>query len=369
MSSSISDLVNNTIEHFSNLLNGIKTDYLGDFTEYKISKQVFIETITEKLQEKQASELTSKIYLDIVHYAFVCAKGIDISRVTHVVIHYHHLESGVNFKQVLIDYPEAKWILTVRRPVDMFYSWPTINHFHLNYNLRSLFNPLCSAIRYLEKSLSTWENINLIEQRNRVVIRLEDLHQNVREAMTEASRSLGLAWDENLVDSTFGGHKFISTTPTHKNLSGTSKVVLQPKYRELFSDRDICFIETLHKRYSNTFNYKFETEANMGMEEAMEYAAYKKFGLFTEFFSLYYPLSDAYYEIVINKRVGFRKTILKTLFSLTVFKIFLSLRVMHLMKKNGNRVYRDSPSYWMQPGKREEIIGRIYKFNSIDQPM
>ena len=103
-----------------------------------------------------------------------------------------------------------------------------------------------------------------------MIVRLEDLHEAPETVMKKLAEYVAIDYNKILLNSTIGGTPYVFSGPNNRNVSGQNISVVQPKYKNLFSEEEIRIIETVYKEFIFTCGYEFQTEANFSLNEAKQ---------------------------------------------------------------------------------------------------
>jgi len=101
------------------LFNKEDTIRQGNFSNFEISYKIFRDELENEISMEN---ITHRMLLNAIHCAYVQAIDQDISKVKTILIHFHDVYDLHELKLTLNDYPESKWIITIRHPLGMMNS-------------------------------------------------------------------------------------------------------------------------------------------------------------------------------------------------------------------------------------------------------
>ena len=245
-----------------------KTSTLGDFSNFKISRNIFKNEFGKYWGRGIRNE---KRFLESVHYAFMMATGKIIYDFNTIFVHIH---SGQEIPKLLNDYPDAKWLLIVRNPIAMFYS--TYVGFK-TYSARIFGYDYCWMKALLILSIrpgNCSSNITILEKLRKdryFIIKNEELHSNLEGVIKDITMKIGIKFNDSLLRSTMGGVPYVSTSVLNRDIRGASKKLLEPKHKNELSEMDILFLETYYKKELEKYKYSFETSADFNKKHMCKY--------------------------------------------------------------------------------------------------
>lgn len=136
-----------------------------------------------------------------VHIAYNLALGRHPASSRPLIVYAQHVWHDVKAKQLIEDFPQAKFIHTVRDPIS---SADAVFHFHLKNVEQHILLPYTALFDLTNKDRAH----SGMESRTRAV-RFEDLHCNTAETMGGLAEWLGLSYQATLLDSTFNGVPYV----------------------------------------------------------------------------------------------------------------------------------------------------------------
>ena len=170
--------------------------------------------------------VTRRRFLEACHLAYALALGRKLENDLILLFPVHTLPKEQAARS-LEDYPDGKFLYTVRSPLATYNSiirrWLKLHldfghslleaqftHFLLNRSLVTGDDEICGDRPYFP------------EHDNRFrAVRLEDIHQRPEQVMKAICRWVGLDWHPCLLESTFNGRRW-TNKPTSRNISGFS---------------------------------------------------------------------------------------------------------------------------------------------------
>lgn len=181
-------------------------------------RQVFFQSMFDILGQ-EAGPVPRKLFFQAVHVAYQMALGgsVEIDRKQHIIFPLHQTQTSRNALQFIEDFPEAKYVHTIREPLQ------SLGSFHKHYPARSHLEPsLFGGIPVHEKVRASSRSV-----------KLEDLHANPRLVMERLCLWLDIPWDELLLESTFQGLEWWGDRSSVK-LNGFSRAAIAKNNDDIF---------------------------------------------------------------------------------------------------------------------------------------
>jgi hypothetical protein len=180
----------------------------GDFAispaRYRAAVQAILEFYAEWPTEFLESRRTFFLF---VHIAYNLALGRRPSSSRPIIVYAQHLPDDRAASQLVEDFPEAKFVHTVRDPIASCSAMFQFLFGTLAENFpRTYTKGPYEALYYLTDKDEPHFGM---ESRTRT-IRFEDLHSQLAETLRDLSEWLGLPFRETLLDSTFNGIPFVA---------------------------------------------------------------------------------------------------------------------------------------------------------------
>ncbi len=228
------------------ITNRLDTPRSGDFSNYKFDKYKFFSTLASELP--RYPEHNQKTIFEIIYLAFSEATFQNLRKKKYIFEHTHNMPLGeVTQKLELFDQP--KFMIMTRDPRANLFSF-----FSFMYSTNGYLSFL-DVTKKLKAIYETYEQF--FEHLNYFYwIKLENLHTKPEETMRDFSRAFGISYHDNLLESTFGGKKYISSTKHNKNVYGFSERVIEKKFLKL-PEKDIHFVEKLFAPVHQFFEYPY----------------------------------------------------------------------------------------------------------------
>ena len=136
-----------------------------------------------------------------VHIAYNLALGRQPTSPRPLMVYAQHSWDDVRAKQLMEDFPQSKFIHTVRDPIS---SADAVFHYNLKIVEHHILLPYSALFNMTNKDRPHAG----LESRTRAV-RLEDLHCNIAETMGDLAEWLGLSYQPALLESTFNGIPYV----------------------------------------------------------------------------------------------------------------------------------------------------------------
>ena len=316
-----------------------KTVENGDFSQFNISHEIFRKEF-KKLWPN--SSQTVNAFVDAAHYAYAKAIHKNLEPVKWIFIHQHRIGS---VSQMFQDYPQAKFITTIRNPKAGFHSQFSKHKAYevhrLGYDFCWLNSALHIDFRHLLRSLETLKRDRFL------VVKIEDVLNDFENIMKRIALEFDIEFLPSLLTPTLGGAPYVSSSPLNKKVYGPSKKLLEPKYKKDLSKEDILYLETYTKWYMQRYNYVFESAADMTKSAMLQYQmlAKNRFQKYT----LVYQSWHARWELATAlendentaMRFNLRWYLVKCLDALGIFSLLiiaLTIKTMvHSIKKDWSR--------------------------------
>jgi hypothetical protein len=176
----------------------------GDFAispeQYYAAVQAILEVYGEWPPEFLES---SRAFFLFVHVAYTLALGRRPVSSRPLIVYAQHVWDNVLAKKLVDDFPQAKFVHTIRDPVS---SCDGIFHYHLKFVENHILLPYMALGLLANKDRPQ----SGMESRTRA-IRFEDLHCDLAKTMRDLSDWLGLRYQSTLLDSTFNGIPWVVT--------------------------------------------------------------------------------------------------------------------------------------------------------------
>lgn len=236
----------NTIERH-NKLGSLKNEF------YKVDKNNFKKRFLKLFKISKKTNLDKLICL---HKAYE-EKANNLSKKKVIVLHIHDFIFFKNYLQIFKIKENTKIFLTMRDPIVSLCS--TINNW-LKYKDGIYLTP-----GTLERNFDTHFNIfnNLHFLRKKIkVIKLEKLHQSSRDTLKKICKHLNIKFSQSLLKSTYHGKKWWGDCISQKYLNG-----LNPKFKnkfdeDLFSIKELKFLEKKILPVLKKYKYPIRSEIN-----------------------------------------------------------------------------------------------------------
>ena len=217
-------------------------------------KDVFLRVVAENIP--YGKTFNRKLFFQAVHLAYAVAIGQDIktsSQAPWIVFHLHAADPGRAHK-IVEDFPSAVFFHTVREPVQS-----------LGSRLKQVMSPFNT-----DGGSTVEELVHRIQAHymgggailpqcypNSYAIKLEDLKSNTQGTLLKVCQTLGIDWNDSLLDSTFGGL-------TWWNVSGAAqsgafdKKSINKRHEDLFTEFDRLRLRILAQELNQAWNYDHE---------------------------------------------------------------------------------------------------------------
>jgi len=214
-----------------------------------VSKEKFRAYLTAILIEHKES-VPRKLFFQAVHVAYRCASNQpgEIDSDTHIVYPIHTPIPSKYTAQFAEDFPQAKYILTVRKPIDTTASMIR----HLKRTGRIVENYLVAVL--YQMLFAGVPTTNGVADSSRA-LRLEDLHRAPRETMQQLCRWLDLRWDETLMKSTVNGLEWWGDTSSLQ-VQGFSQAVVARRHDDELPAIDHLRLNVLFAPKNMTWGYQ-----------------------------------------------------------------------------------------------------------------
>ncbi|MGH6846613.1 MAG: sulfotransferase [Methylocella sp.] len=183
--------------------NGLGRSFFdGDFAislaQYYAAVQAILEVYGKWPPEFLASR---RAFFLFVHIAYNLALGRRPASSRPLIVYAQHTHDNVLATQLVADFPQAKFIHTIRDPISSFDRY--VDHwFQLGLEIHQ---PTLIVLRHL---VSADRPHFGMDSRTRA-LRFEDLHCNTAETVRDLSDWLGLPYQATSLDSTFNGIPYV----------------------------------------------------------------------------------------------------------------------------------------------------------------
>jgi hypothetical protein len=151
-------------------------------------------------------------FLQFAHVAYALAAGRRVAGPRPLIIFAQHWPDEQVAQLFIEDFPEGRFIHTVRDPISTFDSWfnrqvdvqKTVRGNRLDLALRYV-NPATETFRWLV----LWDHSHAGMQARTRALRFEDLHVALEATMRRVADWLGVAFRPSMLESTFNGVPFV----------------------------------------------------------------------------------------------------------------------------------------------------------------
>jgi hypothetical protein len=224
----------------------------SDFSDRLLAKAALV------IKDFKRGRLTRKFFFQAIHVAYSEALGQDLEGRDPIILFHAHCPHPATIVPLYEDFSDVRALHCVRDPAQTIGSWykslrPIWKDASLPlYVIRSLLEnskPMLTQ-RCDGYALPGLESMKAACTRTSRAIRLEDLHAKPRATLEALCRWIGIAWDDRLLISTFGGqlmswhiggkvytgHAFQSETTSKKN-SDVMSTFDRWRLKFLFGDR------------------------------------------------------------------------------------------------------------------------------------
>jgi len=163
-----------------------------------------VQAILEFYRDWPAEFLESRrTFFLFVHFAYHLALGRRPAHSNPLIVHAQHVWDEKAARMLVEDFPQAKFIHTVRDPIS---SCDGSFHFHLKIVEKHILLPYTALFNLTGKDRPHPG----MESRTRTV-RFEDLHRDTTETIRDLADWLGLPFQAPLLESTFNGVPYVIT--------------------------------------------------------------------------------------------------------------------------------------------------------------
>lgn len=181
---------------------GVRTNYPrffdGDFAISPDHYYAAVQAILEVYGNWPPEFLESRrAFFLFVHIAYNLALGRRTASSRPVIVYAQHVWDNVLARDLVEDFPQAKFIHTIRDPIS---SYDGVFHYHLNFIEHHILLPYVALSLLADKDGPQCG----MESRTKA-IRFEDLHCNLAGTMHDLCDWLGLRYQPTLLNSTFNG--------------------------------------------------------------------------------------------------------------------------------------------------------------------
>ncbi len=188
----------------------------------------FTDALLARLPSRAPGAIRRRDFFLAAHFAYAEARGEDVSKKKVLLYHLHSPEAYDGIGAALEDFPEMVAIGTVRDPVRSLASYLRKNRDLagiLGQDDRATYARMARTGGYhalYRHQLTGWSELFDRRAMRRYEVRLEDLHDAPRATMTRLAQWLGIAWDERLLASTWGGLAYWGDQMAVKRQNGFS---------------------------------------------------------------------------------------------------------------------------------------------------
>lgn len=238
--------IKNYKEYFDSRLNLVERhDQLGPNKNefYKVDEENFVKNFIELSKNKIVSK--EEIIINL-HLAYSASSGEDIKKKKLIILQIHHFFRIDSIKELNFEI-----ICTIRNPLASHSSY--VKNLSI-FNNKSI-NPW-QYYYHMERNFS--HLINLCElKKNISVIKLERLHRNNQEVMSNLCQRFNINFEETLNKSTFQGKQWWGDQVSKKNLEGINKNFVNKIDDSSFYKNDIVVIEYFLNNFFKSYRYSF----------------------------------------------------------------------------------------------------------------
>jgi hypothetical protein len=214
----------------------------------KVNQEQFRTCINAILAEYEEN-VPRKLFFQAVHVAYRHALNQpgNIDSNTRIIYPIHTPIPSKYTAQFAEDFPDAQYIVTVRKPIDsiaaMVKYLTRVGKIFENY-LVAVFMPMLFA------GVPTTNGVYHTSR----ALRLEDLHRAPREMMQEVCRWLDLPWDETLMKSTVSGLEWWGDSGSLQ-VQGFSEKVVARRHDGQLSPLDVLRLKVLLAPKNSVWGY------------------------------------------------------------------------------------------------------------------
>ena len=170
--------------------------------------------------------LNRKNFFIAIHYAYELSLGHDVSKKT-IINYQFHVPDKPKLEDFILDFPDSKYIGTLRDPIRSLYSQlrirkedmtkrddKTYEEYHTVYN--GLY------LHYYTQQLYGWKIATSDLNLNLLPVQLEHLHDTPKKTVEKIAKFIGIKFKKSLLKSTFCGLKYWGDPNAIQKIDGFS---------------------------------------------------------------------------------------------------------------------------------------------------
>jgi hypothetical protein len=302
----------------SNLEPDVMNEGYVDFSNVDFHK--FREAMNEKVKDNKETSYQQSLlpsYIKDLHQAY--AKSLNRKGVQGFA-----LKEGCHglpyIDKMRKDFTDAKFIVMVRDPRDIFYSYRSIAAFRQKGNLHASFGSHINLFHFLfgdygTSILSYMEYFNTTKNDDSVIfVRYEDLVENVDKEMYKVSKFLGINFSKTMLEPTNAGTFWGGNSSSGSKLDKVVKSQ-KNKWSNVLSREEVILLEFFLSDYFKKNDYP-KTHKNISIIRCLLSVRFSQFGKprvkWKDFLLPYVRISRHIYMVVfclcsMFKRIIFQK--------------------------------------------------------------
>ncbi|NJB66726.1 hypothetical protein GGQ74_000366 [Desulfobaculum xiamenense] len=244
----------NAFEKMKNAITGIVDKSTKD-AFHKIDEKRFLDIMSGFfVRDRMVSKRSFFIALHVA-YALAHGESLDEIERSRYILYQHHDPEAFSMRELAKDFPEVKFLQTVRNPVQTFGS--NISVTICNFKPYPVQPSL--MLHIIRDHVYAGGGDDDMRRRTRAV-RLEDMHLNTYPLMRGIAEWLGIAWDDVLMRSTKNGLVYEEDF--------RRPWVLDKKHEDLLRAFDVKRLKALFHRNAEAWGY--DCEGVMSCEQLCE---------------------------------------------------------------------------------------------------
>ena len=292
---------------------------MGDFRDFEFDWDEFRRVFLDLLSKYDSIQDKFRFFLEAFHYAYAKANKQDLSKIRVVYMHLHNYDEGL-MNSLLDSFKNLKVLGLIRNPVNNIYSSFVFDrdNFYFQF-ITQIYSLILLHYYYYNLKEKLKERMKLL--------RLEDLNFNTNNIIEEIAKFLCISLDDILFVPTLGSREYIQNrSEDNFALKGFAKDKegYFDRVKNLFSEDDIRFIETITKNIISTYKYDFLSTKLMDYDELIKHRFNSNFGLrggVKRVFKRYKTLNDFRYLFKVNLGISFfKRKVINKMLRLSNFK-------------------------------------------------
>ena len=203
------------------------SDCPSDGPPSDVDEQVFVDSLLRflrrEIESPEIQMVSRKYFLRAVNAAYAIALGREVHWESAVIVLSLHEPLPENVGPMLEDFPDARLLHTIRKPIQSLGSWYIMGLGVGAHGARLARVGICNM-------MTQGRPVFADKAENSRAVRLEDLNTAPRETLEAICAWSGLEWNDSLLESTFNGRPYVNLSDGKQHQGFHADAISKKKY-------------------------------------------------------------------------------------------------------------------------------------------